>query len=80
MVDCASTTRCQKAAVGYPVVGTTAAVLRLFNYATFFIASTGEDISIRSRIALPGLKCGMCFGGTTTDSPVFGFLPVRAGR
>lgn len=59
---------------------TVAFPLRPFGYAALFSIAAGDDNSIRSRIALPDLKCGMCFGGTTTDSPVFGFLPVRAGR
>jgi hypothetical protein len=27
---------------------------------------------------LPGLKCGTCFSGTGTFSPVFGFQPIEA--
>ena len=34
----------------------------------------------RSRRSLPGLKCGTCFPGSATDSPVFGFRPMRGAR
>lgn len=34
----------------------------------------------RSRISLPGLKCGTYLAINDTESPVLGFLPVRGGR
>jgi len=34
----------------------------------------------RSRISLPGLKCGTYFAPRATESPVFGLRPVRGGR
>src|SRR5581483_1775950 len=34
----------------------------------------------RSRISLPGLKCGTCLAGMRTASPVLGLRPTRAGR
>lgn len=34
----------------------------------------------RSRISLPGLKCGRYFPARATGSPVFGLRPIRGGR
>ena len=36
------------------------------------------DCSTRSRISLPGWKCGTYFAVTATVSPLFGLRPVRA--
>ncbi len=40
----------------------------------------GTTALTRSRNSLPGLKCGTCFPGKATASPVLGLRPVRGGR
>ena len=44
------------------------------------VAASSAVALTRSRISLPGLKCGTRFGGICTGSPVFGLRPTRAGR
>ena len=39
-----------------------------------------QRLFTRSRMALPGLKCGTCVPGKATTSPVFGLRPMWGAR